>query len=89
MCLVFSVAVTAASAWTAQHVWPRDPLGCCSTALAASACPAPVLEEWDRQTLVPWRLQGLVCAGWPGDVSWESDPVKLIMRRRMCLLFVR
>ena len=40
------MAVPAASAWAAQHVWPQDPLGCSTTFLAASACPAPVLEVW-------------------------------------------
>ena len=38
------MAVPAASAWSAQHERPQDPLGCSTTFLAASACPTPVLE---------------------------------------------
>ena len=40
---VSPVAVTATSAWAAQLVRPQDSLGCCTTSLSASACPAPVL----------------------------------------------
>ena len=74
---VYPVAVSAASAWTAQLVRPQDSLGCSTTSLVASACPAPVLVAWGGQTLVPWCSQGLVCAGWPGDVCWETHPVRL------------
>ena len=38
------MAVPAASAGAAQHQRPQDPFGCSTTFLAASACPAPVLE---------------------------------------------
>ena len=72
------VAVTAASAWAAQLVSPQDSLGCSTTSLAASACPAPVRVAWGGQMLVPWCSQGLACTGWPGDVSWEPHPVRLL-----------
>ena len=93
MIRVSPVVVTAASA--AQLVRPQDSLGCSTTFLAASACPAPVLVAWGGQTLEPWHSQGLACAGWPGDVRWEPHPVRLpfmgchwmvlcmVMRRRL------
>ena len=72
------MAVPAAFAVAAQHGRPQDPLGCSTTFLAASTCPAPVLEAWGGQTQVPLRSQGLACAGWPGDVRWEPHPVRLL-----------
>ena len=72
-----SVAVTAAFAWAAQLVSSLDSLGCSTTSLAASACPAPVRVVSGGQTLVSWHSQGLACAGWPGNVRWEPHPVRL------------
>ena len=95
MIRVSPVAVTAASEWAVQLVRPQDSLGCSTTPLAASVCPAPVLAAWGGQTLVPWRSQGLGCAGWPGNVRLEPHPVRLpfmgcywmvlcmVMRRRL------
>ena len=89
------MAVPAAPVGAAQFERPQDPLGYSTTFLAASACPAPVLVAWGGQTQVPWRSQGLACAGWPGDVRWEPHPVRLpfmgcywmflcvVMRKRM------
>ena len=48
---VSSVAVSAAPAVAAQHGQPQDPLGCSTSFLAASACPAPALEAWGGQPL--------------------------------------
>ena len=62
-----SVAVRAASAVIAQHGQPQDPLGFCTTFLAASACPAPALEEWGGQPPFPLHSQCLSCAGWRAD----------------------
>ena len=47
------VAVPAAPAVAAQHGQPQDPLGCSTTFLAVSACPAPVLEAWGGQPPFP------------------------------------
>ena len=72
----FSCSCSAASPWAAQLVRPQDSLGCSTTSLAASACPASVWVAWGGQMLVPWRSQALACAGWPGDVHWEPHPVR-------------
>ena len=77
MIRVSPVAVTAASAWAAQLVRLQDSLGCSTTSLAASACPPAMLVAWGGQTLVPWRSQGLACAGWPGNSRWEPHAVRL------------
>ena len=73
----YSVAVPAVPAVAAQHGQPQDPLGCNTTFLAASACPAPALEEWGWQPLFLLHSQCLACAGWPGNDRWVSHPVRL------------
>ena len=82
------------------HRQPQDPLGCCTTLLAASACSAPALEAWGGQPLFLLHSQCLTCAGWPGNVRWVPHPVRLpfvgdywlllwvVMRKRLWLLFV-
>ena len=59
-----SVAVPAAPAVAARHGQLQDPLGCSTTFLAASACPAPALEVWGGQLLFPLHSQCLSCASW-------------------------
>ena len=71
------VAVFAAPVVAAQHGQLQDPLGCCTTLLAASACSAPALEAWGRQPLFLLHSQCLACAGWPGNVRWVPHPVRL------------
>ena len=61
----------------AQHGLPQDPLGCSTTFLTASACPAPVLEAWGGQPPFPLHSQCLACKGWPGDDRWVPHPVRL------------
>ena len=70
-----SVAVPALAA---QHGQPQDPLGCSTTFLAASACPAPALEAWDMQPLFLLLSQCLAYAGWPGNDRWVPQPVRLL-----------
>ena len=74
---VSSVAVSAAPVVAAQHGQPQDPLGCSTTILAASACPAPALEAWGGQPLFLLLSQCLACTGWPGNVRWVPHPVRL------------
>ena len=75
---VSSVAVSAAPAVAAQHGQPQVPVGCRTTFLAASACPAPALEAWGGQPVFLLLLsQCLACAGWPGNVRWVPHPVRL------------
>ena len=83
------MAVPAASAGAAQHERPQVPLGCSTAFLAASACPAPVLEAWGGQTQVLLRSQGIACVGWPGDVRWEPHPVRLPFLGVFLDVFVR
>ena len=73
----------------AQHGQLQDPLGCSTTFLAASACPAPALEVWGGQLPVPLRSQGLACTGWPGDVCWEPQPVRLPFIGSFCAWLCR
>ena len=74
---VSSVAVSVAPAVAAHLGQLQDPLGCCTTVLAVSACPAPALEVWGGQLLFLLYSQCLVCAGWPGNVRWVPHPVRL------------
>ena len=74
---VSSVAVSAAPAVAAQHGQPQDPLGCSTTFLAESACPAPALEAWGGQPLFLLLSQCFACAGWPGNVRWVPHSVRL------------
>ena len=61
-----SVAVPAAPAVFAQHGQPQVLLGCCTTFMAASACPAPALEAWVGQPPFPLHSQCL----WLADDRW-------------------
>ena len=72
-----SVAVPAAPAVFAQHELPQVPLGCCTTFLAASACPSPALEAWVGQPPFPLRSLCLSCAGWLADDRCVPHPVRL------------
>ena len=72
-----SVAVPAALAVFAQHGQPQVPSGCCTTFLAASACPAPALVVWGGQPPFPSHSQCFSCAGWLADDRWVPHPVRL------------
>ena len=61
----------------AQHELSQVPIGCCTTFLAASACPTPAPEAWVRQPSFPLRSQCFSCAGWLADDRWAPHPVRL------------
>ena len=58
----------------AQHGQPQVPSGCCTTFLAASACPAPALVVWGGQPPFPLHSQWLALRSF----SWESHPMKFL-----------